>query len=81
MKKYSTAKFDISGHTDSVGSSKLNLELSDKRANAVKSYLVSKGVSSSNLSAKGYGEEMPVASNNTRSGRSQNRRVEVKLVD
>ncbi|MDV7186473.1 OmpA family protein [Lutibacter sp. TH_r2] len=81
MKKYSTAKFNIAGHTDSVGSAKLNLELSSKRANAVKNYLASKGVSSSNLTAKGYGEEMPVASNNTRSGRSQNRRVEVKLVD
>jgi len=81
MNKYSTAKFSISGHTDSTGSKARNQELSDSRANAVKDYLVSKGVSSSNLTAKGFGEDMPIASNNTRTGRSQNRRVEVKLVN
>ena len=81
MTKYSTAKFSISGFADSTGSAKRNLVLTDDRANAVKDYLVSKGVTSSNLTAKGFGEDMPIASNNTRSGRSQNRRVEVKLVD
>lgn len=81
MTKYSTAKFSISGFADSTGSKKRNLELTEERANSVKAYLVSKGVSSSNLTAKGFGEDMPIASNNTRSGRSQNRRVEVKLVD
>jgi outer membrane protein OmpA-like peptidoglycan-associated protein len=81
MQKFTTAKFNISGHTDSTGSKKRNLELSESRANAVKDYLVSKGVSSSNLTAKGFGEDMPIASNNTRSGRSKNRRVEVKLID
>ncbi len=81
MTKYSTAKFSISGFADSTGSEKRNLELTEERANSVKTYLVSKGVSSSNLTAKGFGEDMPIASNNTRSGRSQNRRVEVKLVD
>ena len=81
MTKYSTAKFTISGHTDSTGSKKRNQELSDSRAHAVKDYLVKKGVSSSNLTAKGFGEDMPIASNNTRKGRAENRRVEVKLVD
>jgi len=81
MKKYSTAKFSISGHADSSGSAKRNQELSENRANAVKNHLVSKGVASSNLTAKGFGEDMPIASNNTRAGRAQNRRVEVKLVD
>lgn len=81
MKKYPTAKFAISGHTDSVGNSKSNMKLSEERANAVKNYLVTKGVSSNNLTAKGYGEDMPVASNNTRAGRAENRRVEVKLVN
>lgn len=81
MQKFTTAKFNISGHTDSTGSKKRNLELSESRANAVKDYLVSKGDSSSNLTAKGFGEDMPIASNNTRSGRSKNRRVEVKLID
>lgn len=81
MTKYSTAKFSISGHTDSQGSTTFNQELSNSRANAVKDYLVSKGVSSSNLNAKGFGEDMPIATNNTRSGRSKNRRVEVKLMN
>jgi len=81
MTKYTTAKFSISGFADSTGSVKRNLELTNERANTVKDYLVSKGVSSSNLTAKGYGEDMPIASNKTRSGRSKNRRVEVKLVD
>jgi len=81
MTKYSTAEFSISGHTDSTGSKKRNQELSDLRANAVKDYLITKGVASKNLSAKGFGEDTPIASNNTRSGRSQNRRVEVKLVN
>ncbi len=79
MAKFITVKFDISGHTDNTGSKKRNQELSENRANAVKDYLINKGVSSSNLIAKGFGEDMPIASNYTRSGRSQNRRVEVKL--
>ena len=79
--KYSTAKFAISGHTDSVGSDSLNQTLSEKRANAVRNYLISKGISASNLTAAGYGETMPIASNNTSSGRALNRRVEIKLVD
>jgi len=81
MIKYPTANFSISGHSDSTGSKAHNQDLSERRAKAVKSYLVSKGVSSSNLTSKGYGEDMPIVSNNTRAGRAQNRRVEVKLVD
>ncbi|WP_090124290.1 OmpA family protein [Lutibacter oricola] len=81
IKKYSTAKFNISGHTDSVGSAARNLELSNSRAAAVKDFLVSKGVSAANLTAQGFGEDMPIASNRTRSGRAENRRVEIKLID
>ncbi|SNR51336.1 OmpA family protein [Lutibacter flavus] len=81
MAKYPTAKFAISGHTDSVGNNASNLKLSEKRATAVKNYLTSKGVSGNNLTAKGFGEDMPIASNNTKSGRAENRRVEVKLVN
>jgi outer membrane protein OmpA-like peptidoglycan-associated protein len=81
MVNYSTDKFTISGHADSTGSNASNLDLSERRANAVKNYLVSKGVSSSNLSAKGFGEEMPIATNNTKAGRAQNRRVEVRLAN
>ena len=80
MTKYSTAKFSIEGYTDSIGGPLRNLELSVGRANAVKDYLVSKGVSSSNLDAKGFGEENPIATNMNKAGRAQNRRVEVKLV-
>ena len=81
MNKYTTAKFAISGHADSTGSKKRNQDLSERRAIAVKDYLVSKGVSTNNLTAKGFGEDTPIASNNTRYGRTQNRRVEVKLVE
>jgi len=80
MTKYKTAKFSIEGYTDSVGGPVRNLELSVGRANAVKDYLISKGVSSSNLDAKGFGEENPIATNMNKAGRAQNRRVEVKLV-
>lgn len=78
---YSSAKFSIDGHTDSVGSDARNLELSESRANAVKDYLVSKGVPSINLEAKGYGENNPIATNMNKAGRAENRRVEVKLVN
>ncbi len=69
-------KFLISGHTDNVGSNKSNLILSENRAKSVVDYLVSKGVSSSRLRAKGYGESRPKAPNKTPSGREQNRRIE-----
>jgi outer membrane protein OmpA-like peptidoglycan-associated protein len=81
MLNFSTDKFTISGHADSTGSNARNMELSERRANTVRNYLISKGVSSSNLSAKGFGEEMPIATNNTKAGRAQNRRVEVALVN
>ena len=81
MKKYKKGKYLISGHTDNVGSDKLNLALSASRANAVKDYLVSKGISLNKLSAKGFGEDMPIASNATRAGRAKNRRVEIKLAN
>ncbi|PIF00734.1 MAG: cell envelope biogenesis protein OmpA [Maribacter sp.] len=80
LKEYPNAKFTIEGHTDSVGSSKLNQRLSESRAISVKDFLVEKGIDSSRLSAIGYGEDKPIATNNTRSGRKQNRRVEINLV-
>jgi OOP family OmpA-OmpF porin len=81
MNKYPTAKFAISGHTDSIGNYESNMELSEKRANAVKNYLVSKGVSSNNLTAEGFGETQPVESNMYKAGRAANRRVDIKLVN
>ncbi|WOI22570.1 OmpA family protein [Nonlabens ulvanivorans] len=81
LKKYPTAKFSIDGHTDSVGSAKLNQRLSDSRANEVKNYLVANGIDEFRLSSVGYGEARPVADNGTKTGRSQNRRVEINLVN
>ena len=80
LNEYPTAKFTVEGHTDSVGSDKLNQKLSEERANSVRDFLIDKGIDSSRLSAIGYGEEKPIATNNTRAGRAQNRRVEINLV-
>ncbi len=80
LKEYPTAKFTVEGHTDSVGSNKLNQRLSDARANSVKNYLTENGVDQFRLSAVGYGEDRPIATNKTRAGRAQNRRVEINLV-
>ncbi|WP_339836044.1 OmpA family protein [uncultured Maribacter sp.] len=80
LKEYPTAKFTVEGHTDSVGSEKLNQSLSESRALSVKEFLVDKGIEEFRLSAVGYGESKPMATNNTRAGRTQNRRVEINLV-
>jgi outer membrane protein OmpA-like peptidoglycan-associated protein len=69
----------IDGHTDNVGSDAFNQTLSDNRANAVKTYLVSKGVDASRITATGYGESKPIATNATAAGRQQNRRSELTL--
>ncbi len=68
----------VQGHTDSNASEKYNLQLSQKRADAVVSYMVSKGIAKSRIKAKGFGESKPVASNDTKEGRAKNRRVELK---
>jgi outer membrane protein OmpA-like peptidoglycan-associated protein len=70
---------EISGHTDDVGSDDYNLELSERRAESVVNYLVSKGIDASRLTYKGYGESLPVASNETEYGRAKNRRTEIKI--
>ncbi len=69
----------VEGHTDSTGSESLNAALSQRRAEAVRNYLVSAGVSSNRVTAIGKGQGFPVASNDTAEGRQQNRRVEVIL--
>ncbi|NDU87197.1 MAG: OmpA family protein [Ferrovum sp.] len=73
----SIKKVKIAGYTDSIGSAKYNLKLSEKRADAVKSYLVSKGIPASRIHTEGHGLNDPVASNKTREGRAQNRRAEI----
>ena len=68
-------KVDIQGYTDSTGSAEYNLHLSQKRAESVRSYLISKGVNPVGLTAKGFGKANPIATNATTEGRAQNRRV------
>jgi len=73
-------KIEISAHTDNIGSDEYNLDLSQKRAESVVNYLVSKGISAGRLVAKGFGKSNPVASNDTEEGRAMNRRVEMKII-
>ncbi|MEP6886420.1 MAG: OmpA family protein [Gammaproteobacteria bacterium] len=81
LMKQPELQVEIQGYTDSVGSVAYNLNLSQKRAESVKAYVISKGVSSSTLTAKGYGKAGPIASNSTEEGRAQNRRVEFDVTN
>lgn len=71
-------KIEISGHTDNVGKPETNKQLSLRRAQACRKYLVDKGIDGSRVEAVGFGDEQPVASNDTPEGRAQNRRIEAK---
>ncbi|WP_088698689.1 OmpA family protein [Halomonas campaniensis] len=75
--KNTSARVLLEGHTDSIGTDQYNLELSQRRIDSVKSYLVSKGFPSQNMRAVGYGESDPIATNATPEGRALNRRVEL----
>jgi len=79
MITYPNSLVDVMGHTDSTGSETYNLDLSRRRAESVANYLVSRGVSRARLETVGYGEQYPVADNTTEAGRSQNRRVEIRI--
>lgn len=79
MNEYPKRTAAIEGYTDSMGSDEMNQSLSQRRADAVKGYLVGRGVSSDRLSASGRGENSPVADNESAAGRQQNRRVEVVI--
>jgi outer membrane protein OmpA-like peptidoglycan-associated protein len=81
MQESPDLKVEIGGHTDNVGKAATNLKLSQNRAKAVANYIVSKGVNSSRIVAKGYGLTKPVASNKTKEGKAENRRVEFKILD
>ncbi len=77
LKNNPTVRVDVNGYTDSIGSVPYNLRLSERRAEAVVDYLEKAGISADRLTAHGYGKTSFVASNSTRSGRAQNRRVEL----
>jgi OOP family OmpA-OmpF porin len=74
-----TISVEVAGHTDSTGADEYNQGLSERRANSVVDYLVSKGVDRSRLSSVGHGESQPVADNSSADGRAQNRRVELNV--
>jgi outer membrane protein OmpA-like peptidoglycan-associated protein len=80
LKKNPTVKIEISGHTDNKGDKKYNLALSQKRAESVVNYLVQKGIAAARLVAKGYGDTMPIAPNDTEENKAKNRRTEVKVL-
>ena len=80
MKEFPNTVAEIGGHTDSTASNAYNQKLSEKRANSVRQYIIDKfGIDGSRLTAKGYGEDRPIASNNTEEGKQKNRRVEAVI--
>jgi outer membrane protein OmpA-like peptidoglycan-associated protein len=79
MMRYPASDILVKGHTDSTGSERYNQELSERRAKSVMNYFISRGVSVQRITAIGFGETMPVASNETTGGREQNRRVEIEI--
>lgn len=80
MKRNPKVKVEIGGHTDNVGSPADNKKLSQNRAGGVRAYLIEQGISGDRIEAKGYGESVPVDSNETDEGRARNRRTECKIV-
>ena len=79
MKDYPDLSVVIEGHTDSVGTAAYNKKLSQERADAVKKYMVEKGIDANRLKAQGFGEDKPIAGNETEEGRQKNRRVEAAV--
>jgi len=79
LSQYTQTLVRVEGHTDSVGTNEYNQDLSVRRAMAVKNLLVQRGIADSRIDSVGYGETMPVATNDTEAGRQRNRRVEIKI--
>jgi len=80
MKLKPTLIIEISGHTDNTGTPEINTKLSQDRADAVRNYLIKKGIAANRLTAKGYGDTEPVADNNSDIGKQKNRRTEVRII-
>ncbi|HEX7845593.1 MAG TPA: OmpA family protein [Chitinophagaceae bacterium] len=80
MKNRETVRIEIAGHTDNVGKDADNLKLSQQRAEAIRNYLLKKGIQPARVVAKGYGATLPIADNATDEGRQKNRRTEVKIL-
>ncbi len=78
---YPRARVEIQGHTDSVGSAAYNLQLSQRRAEAVRDFLISQGIAADRLTARGYGHTRPIADNRTEEGRARNRRTELVFLE
>src|SRR5688572_19608635 len=79
LQKYPDSLVDVMGHTDATGSDQYNLDLSRRRAESVKGYLVMRGVSGARVATIGYGEQYPRADNTTEEGKALNRRVEIRI--
>jgi outer membrane protein OmpA-like peptidoglycan-associated protein len=79
MNQYPNTLVRVEGHTDSKGSDQYNMDLSNRRAIAVKNLLVQRGIADNHVDVIGYGETMPVATNDSEAGRQKNRRVEIKI--
>jgi outer membrane protein OmpA-like peptidoglycan-associated protein len=77
LKAWPEVKIEVRGHTDATGSAESNRVLSEKRALAVRDYLIAQGISADRITARGFGEDFPIAPNDTREGRAKNRRVEI----
>ncbi|MDQ2068731.1 OmpA family protein [Natronospira sp. AB-CW4] len=80
LREFDQTIIEVAGHTDSVGAASYNQRLSERRAQSVARYLLGKGIMEERMLVVGYGEDQPVASNETDEGRAQNRRVELTLV-
>jgi outer membrane protein OmpA-like peptidoglycan-associated protein len=80
LASYNQTYIDVLGHTDSTGSDAYNQALSERRAQSVATYLAGHGVDRARMGIRGFGESQPIASNEDEMGRSQNRRVEIKVV-
>jgi len=81
LQKFDSVKVEISGHTDNVGSLEFNEKLSQARADAVRNYLIRKGIAEDRIVAVGYGYSRPRGDNRTEQGRAMNRRIEISIIN